>query len=352
MGKREPDRVHFAELLVDIEVISFVAEKLKMNLKFSPNIAQPAITSSQLTEEEGIHMKSIISYYYHMNYDCVYVRLPLAPIAYKTRSTDDTAVLSRGKREWTEEKEGIITSWEAFERFPWKRLELDVSGFFSFLGKNLPKGMKVTVGLALYEMVGEWYMGWEGMFRTLYRDPALVKAIIDRMGEITYRGYKEAVSHDCVGAIFHPDDLGYKKGLMVKPEVLREMVFPWFKKYASLAHEHGKMYWYHCCGNVSQVMEDLIEDVKIDAFHSFQDVIMPVWEFKKKYGDRIAVLGGVDVDKLARYDEDSLKKYVKEVLDKCMPDGRYALGSGNTVANYVPPQNYLTMLQEGLEWKP
>jgi uroporphyrinogen decarboxylase len=84
-----------------------------------------------------------------------------------------------------------------------------------------------------------------------------------------------------VGAIFHTDDLGYKKGTMIKPDTLRELVFPWYKRYAAIAHQQGKMYWYHCDGNVSEVMEDLIEDVRIDAFHGFQDVIMPVWEFKK-----------------------------------------------------------------------
>ena len=91
--------------------------------------------------------------------------------------------------------------------------------------------------------------------------------------------------------------------------------------------------------------------VKIDAFHSFQDVIIPVGEFLKRYGDKIAALGGIDMDKLSRMDEDSLRKYVRETIDECMEIGRYALGSGNTIANYIPVKNYLTMLDEGLKWK-
>lgn len=178
-----------------------------------------------------------------------------------------------------------------------------------------------------------------------------MKAVLDQLGEILYDEYREAVSFDCVGVIFHGNDLGYKKGLVVKPDILRELVFPWFRKYASLAHKHGKMFWLHCCGNVYAVMEDLIEDVGIDAFHSFQDVIMPVWEFKEKYGSRVAALGGVDVDKLARYDEESLRRYVRRILGKCMRGGRYALGSGNTVTNYVQPKNYVIMLEKGIKWK-
>lgn len=109
------------------------------------------------------------------------------------------------------------------------------------------------------------------------------------------------------------------------------------------------MYWFHCCGNILNVIDDFINDVKIDAFHSFQDEIIPVWEFKKIYGDKIAVLGGVDVDKLSKYDEEKLRKYVREILDRCMPY-RYALGSGNSIANYIPVENYLIMIDEGIKY--
>ena len=95
----------------------------------------------------------------------------------------------------------------------------------------------------------------------------------------------------------------------------------------------------------------LIKDVKIDALHSFEDVCCPIIEYKKRYGSRIAVLGGVDMDKLCRLDEENLRKYVKNILEECMTGGRFALGAGNTIANYVPLKNYFIMLDEGLKWK-
>lgn len=49
-------------------------------------------------------------------------------------------------------------------------------------------------------------------------------------------------------------------------------------------------------------------------------------------------------------DEKSLREYVRSILDECMPD-RYALGSGNSIANYLPVKNYLIMFDEGLKWK-
>jgi len=94
-------------------------------------------------------------------------------------------------------------------------------------------------------------------------------------------------------------------------------------------------------------MDDLVDYVGIDAKHSFEDEVKPVWEVKAKYGERVAILGGVDMDKLARSPTDRLRRYVDEVVRRCAPGGGYALGSGNTIANYVKLENYLAMLEEG-----
>jgi len=76
-----------------------------------------------------------------------------------------------------------------------------------------------------------------------------------------------------------------------------------------------------------------------------------VWEAKSKYGDRVAVLGGVDVDKLCRLRTNSLRAYVRQILERCAVGGGYALGSGNTITNYTPIENYLAMLEEGEKYQ-
>lgn len=67
-------------------------------------------------------------------------------------------------------------------------------------------------------------------------------------------------------------------------------------------------------------------------------------------GGEIAILGGVDMDKLVRYSEEELRKYIRNLLNICMDGGRYAFGSGNTISNYVPIQNYIVMLDEAMKW--
>lgn len=59
------------------------------------------------------------------------------------------------------------------------------------------------------------------------------------------------------------------------------------------------------------------------------------------------VLGGVDVDLLTKGSGQQVRARVREIVRVCAPGGGFALGTGNSVANYIPVENYLTMPEEG-----
>ena len=149
-----------------------------------------------------------------------------------------------------------------------------------------------------------------------------------------------------IGAVALADDMGFNHSTMIAPELLRKYVFPWHKKIVELAHQYDLPILLHACGNLESVMDDLIDDVGIDAKQSFEDKIMPVTAAKRKYGGRIAILGGVDVHMLCTAGEEELRAYVGNIIDVCAPGGGYAMGTGNTVANYIPLGNFQIMLDE------
>lgn len=356
-GEKESDRVHFVELLVDPEMMEYIVKNY-MNGTVDRDVMRYiqglyASKSSILTSEETRqrYQRQMVDFSYKMGYDFVrvgseYTNLP----QFKARTALDTAGLSRGKRNWVEQAKGVINCWDDFKKIDWDEIKPHF-GLLAYAQNCLPDGMKIVVASSLFEMILERLLGYENLFIFSQDEPELVEAVFKHWGRKVYEFYREAVRYPEVGAIFHGDDLGYKTGTMLSPDFLRQNVFPWFKKYASLAHEQGKTFWLHSCGNLTEIMEDLIEDVGIDALHSFEDSCCSVIEYKRKYGERIGILGGIDMDKLARMNESELRKYVREILDECMPT-RYALGSGNTIANYIPPENYLIMLDEGLRWQP
>jgi uroporphyrinogen decarboxylase len=143
------------------------------------------------------------------------------------------------------------------------------------------------------------------------------------------------------------DDMGLRTGTMIPPNKMMQYVFPWHKKICAAAHARDLPFILHACGNLSDVMDDLVDYVDIDAKHSFEDAIMPVPQMKSIWGDKVTILGGVDVDVLSRRDVPYVLDYVRSVMDECLPGGNWALGSGNSIPNYVKVDNYLAMLEEG-----
>jgi len=94
-------------------------------------------------------------------------------------------------------------------------------------------------------------------------------------------------------------------------------------------------------------MDDLIGDVGIDGKHSYEDAIIPAEEFQVRFGDRIAVLGGVDLDILSAGSTSAVRHRTRELVETCGPRGPYAVGSGNSIPTYVPLANYLAMVDGG-----
>lgn len=262
----------------------------------------------------------------------------------------DTAEVARGDRGWQDEQHGPIESWEDFEKYPWPDVKDATFEDIEKLAPMLPDGMKVTTTLpgGVLENLCR-LMGYAPLCYALIDEPDLVQAVVDEIGRAEVDVYRVLCEFDHVGALWLNDDLGFKTQTMISPEDLRKFVFPWHKRLVDYAHEHGKLVMLHACGNIKEVAEDLIEDVGIDAKHSFEDIIQPVAEFKRQYGDRVTSLGGIDVHVLASGTEQEVRDYTRKVIEDCAPGGGWALGSGNSVANYIPIENFLAMVETGRE---
>jgi len=107
----------------------------------------------------------------------------------------------------------------------------------------------------------------------------------------------------------------------------------------------------HSCGNIFSVIEDIINVAGIDAKHSNEDEIAPFSIWQKKYGDRIAFFGGVDMSFLCQAGEDDIKEYVSNILSYSINYPGFAFGTGNSVPDYMPVENYLLMIKTAREFR-
>lgn len=332
-----PDRVHFIELLLDEEIKAAVAQRFGLVDDVDPG------DPFYLLERE-------VRVQRFLGYDFVHCGLDEVGLPLEWVSAADTAELKRGGgREYLNEHRGPIADWQEFEAYPWPDPERIPDRKLQWYHEHLPEDMCIVAfsGFGHFFEFLSGLMGYETLCYALYDSRDLVAAIGRRLREIYEAIVRRIVGFERVKVVWGSDDLGFRSGTLISPDDVREFVLPGHRALAEIAHTAGRPYLLHSCGKLDQIMDDLLDDVRIDGLHSFEDTIKTVEKTKAKYGHRIAVLGGIDVDFLCRSGEEAIRRRVRKTLEACHSGGGYCLGTGNSVANYVPLDNYLVMLDEG-----
>ncbi|HOK55817.1 MAG TPA: uroporphyrinogen decarboxylase family protein [bacterium] len=339
-------RIHCAELHIDKEILKFLLEDY-FGIKWIEPIDYE-------TQKKAI--QNVVNLYYKLGFDTIRLSSDFRftsnlKFEIPKRETDDTSLFSKGKRKWAEEKEGVIKNWNDFENYTWPEPEKVDIWVYEYLSEILPENMGIflCISQGIFETL-MFLFGFENLCYLIYDNEEIVKKTSEKIGEIIYKATKKFIEKEKIIGIFQGDDMGFKTQMLLPPEFFKKYILPWHKKLSELAHQNGKIYVLHSCGNIEPIMDDLINEVEIDAKHSFEDEILPVWKFKEKYGEKIGIIGGVDIGKLCTLKENDLRKYIRKILEKCAGSG-YILGSGNSIANYIPPENFIIMLEEGYSFK-
>lgn len=240
---------------------------------------------------------------------------------------------------------GPIQSWDDLEEYAWPRLaDVDFSDV-EWFEKNLPDNIGMWAMTYLFQQVSN-LLGFETLCMMLHLDRGLVQAVIDKVATFFIEYTDVLCQFSRVAAINVGDDMGHKTGTLISPDDIRELFLPWHKRIIGKAHEYGKLAIFHICGQVDVIMDDLIDSVGIDAKHSTQDLIEPMARTKEKWGHRVALLGGIDVDVITRATTREVRTYTRGILEVCAPSGGFSLGVGNWVADSMPIDNYLAMIDE------
>jgi len=135
------------------------------------------------------------------------------------------------------------------------------------------------------------------------------------------------------------DDFAFKSGLMFSPRVFEEVLAPRYRRVV----EKVTIPWIlHSDGNIGEVL-DLFIELGVSGIHPVEKGAMDIVEVKKKYGDRVCLLGNLDMDILGRGTVEETENEVKMLIRQVAPGGGYILTSGNSLASYLKPECVLAM---------
>ncbi|MEJ5263214.1 MAG: uroporphyrinogen decarboxylase family protein [Ignavibacterium sp.] len=291
-------------------------------------------------------IKDEIDFWYKAGYDYVKLQpvVDFNPAKFKSDTNltynDDGTVF----RKWASESSGVITSLKEFEEYIFPHTnEIDYKKFEEASG-NLPEGMGIVGQYGdIFTMTWEM-MGFDNFSLALFEDETLIRMINEKVGEIVLSMFNNMAEMENVNVLWYSDDIAYTNGLIVSPETLEKYFFPWLEKIGHIAKKFNKPLIYHSDGILFDVMERLIE-CGISALHPIEPKAMDIVEVKKRFGDRIALIGNVDVDLLARGTKEEIRKNVLFNIENVGMNGGYCVGSGNSIPEYVNLDNYITMIE-------
>jgi uroporphyrinogen decarboxylase len=253
-------------------------------------------------------------------------------------------------------RQGPIQSRRDFELFQWEELAEQYwnnsQPVFEALQNSMVPGMKAVggVGNGIFE-ISEALVGLEYLPFIEFDDPGLYAELYQKIGDLVTSLWSKFLSKygNAYCACRMGDDLGFRTSLLTMPSTVRNHLIPQYKRIVSLCHDYGKPFILHSCGCIFEVMDDLIA-TGINAKHSNEDAIAPFEKWQQMYGDKIALLGGIDMDVICTSTPSEIKARVRKLAieSRNYPYG-YALGTGNSIAGYVPAENYLAMIEAANE---
>jgi len=311
--------------LFEFAIGNAVTQTLTSHIAYDPN-------------DPNLHYKRLIDAFRIAGYDYALIRG--RSFAFKTNRHKET-----GKASISLNEGFMIYDRESFDNYHWMEPEDADYTWLDDLAAYLPEGMKLVVPGpdGVFETVLA-LIGHDNMCYMLADDPELVKDVFDGVGSRYLKYYETCAKYDVVGAMMADDDWGFNTQTFLSVNDMKKYILPWHKKIAEVAHRANKPIILHSCGNIEAVMDDVIYDIRYDARHSFEDNIIPVETAYEKYYGKIALLGGIDVDFLTRSTPEMIYERSCAMLKRTKDRGGYALGSGNSIPDYVPAKNYFAMI--------
>jgi uroporphyrinogen decarboxylase len=188
--------------------------------------------------------------------------------------------------------------------------------------------------------------GMENLLMDLVLNKSFVSELLERLADYILETMKIIINRFECEALSLSDDYGSQKSLLMSPEDWRRFLKPNLKKITGMAKKHDKVIMLHSCGNVYEIIPDLI-DLGLDILHPIQPEVMDIYQLKREFGNDISFQGGLRTqDLLPLGNPDDVKKEVRKLKRKMGKGGGYILEPGITIQGDVPIENLLAMFEE------
>jgi uroporphyrinogen decarboxylase len=205
----------------------------------------------------------------------------------------------------------------------------------------------VDLSSSLYEAAMAHLRGMQDFILDCYDDSEWAGSVLDGLADYYLQLGTHAVESG-VDVVRIGDDIGTQTGMLIPPELWRDLVKPRIKRMIQAFKKTNPdiIMLYHSCGDFRPIIGDLIE-VGVQFLSTMQRVgTMDPYEIKKEFGDKVAFKGGLDTQQLMpNGTPEAVRKGVKDILKAYAPGGGYVFMPAHLLYQDVPTDNIWAMLE-------
>ncbi|MFN8007546.1 MAG: uroporphyrinogen decarboxylase family protein [Terriglobia bacterium] len=220
--------------------------------------------------------------------------------------------------------------------------------------ERMMAGLVEGIDRAQYMLAGEMPLllferahtltGMENLMMAMLEDPEAVVMLLGRIADYDVRVLESYIELG-MEAVRCQDDYGGQGSLLMSPRLWRRLIKPPLARLYKLAKDAGLIVFHHSCGNIMEIVPDLIE-IGVDVIDSVQPRVNDRAKLKRVYGDRLSFMGGMDTTTtLSQGTPEEIEEEVKVCLRSLGAGGGYILGPDNLIP--IPERCYRAYLAAG-----
>ncbi len=180
-------------------------------------------------------------------------------------------------------------------------------------------------GVSLYERA-HFLRGLENLWMDLYDNTKQLCQLLDILVDMNLYAIERFAAAGADG-YFWCDDWGLQDRLMISPQKWREIWKPRYARVYSAAHKAGLLTFLHSCGNIVEILDDLI-DAGLDVIQMDQQLNMGLELLGERFGGKITFWCPVDIQAvMPGGNPEEIRSHCRKMV-KCLgrPNGGFIAG--------------------------
>ena len=245
------------------------------------------------------------------------------------------------RKDWEEKAKPFLTPSPKrinFEAYRAQRKKCaDAGRFFMWSGVNVFECMHPICG-------------HENMLMGMGLDPDWIVEMADVYSDLTIHLMEILFAAEGKpDGIWFYEDMGFKGRPFMSPDMYQELIMPAHKKSIAFAHSLGLPVVMHSCGFVEPLLPHVVE-AGIDCLQAMEvKAGMDLRRIYLNYGEKIALMGGLDVRPVASNDLPGIRRELESKIPFVKQNNGYILHTDHSIPESTEYESYRYFLETGLE---